>query len=410
MIARAMAPGRQLSNSQVAEEKEEEGVTRAASQEGEEDETTNSKVQSTTGTSVAGKAVRFASDDEEGKNKTEELGVRREMGVASGEVDEWKHRQAIVEAIRKCASKKQSPQSSPTRKAGNKRTVSPTAILIKKHFHHQRHLMKLEKRPLRRSQSMPSLHSQPPQVRPNVQRLLQARSKRSPSANIIKQEYRYASLRKVQEEARRKRSAPLIFAADHVLDPDVYQLVVTHSKRSPSANIIKKEFRYATLRKVEEDARRRRSEPLISTKGLLLDPDVYELLLAHSRRSPSANVIKKEFRYACLRQVTRTDNAIYSYDMDDAISVSTMLSTSFQYDDDDDHDNNNHPYFVYDWIAELEEPMVAYPTMFPYFVSSGYSDAGRRLSGSTLGTRQSELFLSSSESMAELTSTEETNA
>lgn len=225
--------------------------------------------------------------------------------------------------------------------------------------------------PLRRSNSLPSLF-------PGVRKLLLKQSRRSPSANIIKKEFRHASLRKVDEESRRQTHVPLVSSKGHILDPDLYKALLRHSKRSASANVIKKEFRYASLKTVDEESRRRRSEPLISTKDLLLDPDVYELLLARSRRSPSANIIKKEFRYACLRKVNRAGDCDY----DDASSISTMLSHFHGFDE---YDDDERGLYVYDWLIDLE-PIMPEPSLFPYYEPATFSHGGRRMSGSTLAT------------------------
>lgn len=279
-----------------------------------------------------------------------------------------------------------------------------------------------------------------PMFLPEDHRLLKVRSKRSPSADVIQREFRYATLRKVVKEGRdppgkrhQRRSS------DYMLDRNVYQLVLQRSRRSPSANAIQKEFRHVSLRKttatkpttsirltdnkVDPSHSRRRPEPslMVSSRSatttslvarqFLEDSDndvVYELVQAHSRRSPSANIIKKEYRYARLRNtdhrsgtVTPSKSAnrtVVDATDDDArslSSLSTIISTfrldrTEDYDDDENEDDNND-YYLFDWLEDLDQPMMALPTMFPYYESSGWSNGGqRRMSGSTTATPQSE--------------------
>jgi len=266
-------------------------------------------------------------------------------------------------------------------------------------------------------------------LEPDVCNFLIAHSKRSPSANIIKKEFRYASLRKVNEEERRRQSLPLLSTGSKdaiLLDHDFYNLLVArHHKRSPCANVIKKEFRSVQLRKVEDEPEhsRRRSMPLVVSTStskdlLLLDPHVYDLLVTHSKRSPSANIIKKEFRYARLRHVRsgskrdvyggddEEDNhenngytSIWDDDDDDGASLSshsTVFSKSFvclEDDDDDDDDSHVGYHSSWAWMDHLE-PIMAQPSMFPYYESSGLSLAGRRMSGSTQATSMVSVAMS----------------
>ena len=271
----------------------------------------------------------------------------------------------------------------------------------------------------------------------DVHTLMMAQSRRSPSANVIKKEFRYAALRHVNRV--KHRGPPLSTTKKGLLlDPDVLELLVAHSKRSPSANIIKKEFPYASLRKVKEkyDHKNQWVGQTLAGYQLLvaeskqspcasiikkefphaslckikdnydhknnwvgkpfLDPDVYQTLMAQSRRSPSANIIKKEFRYARLRSARSINHN--SHDDDDETSLSTIstlhsshvpLWDDLVFWDDDDVEYDYETECRQErrcWLENLQ-PILAHPTMFPYYESSGGSTApARSWSGSTLAT------------------------